>query len=274
MPVFQKFLLWIYKIVQKTGLLEKIWFKKIFWAAYFFYKRHFEDPFFGLTQRYPELFQGGHILDIGANIGYTATVFAKVMTSGFRIYAFEPERKNFVSLRQIIKINQQREIIIPIQAAVGETQGIIQLWHNKNHHADHRIATKEFQNLGIDLGKVSTVNLWSIDSFVESELDNARVKFIKIDVQGYELPVCLGMEKTLAANPNAVVALEYMPDSIRELGFEPEKITKFFQDRKYFIYLIGKKGNLAIANHQLMNELAKKRGYIDLLFSRKPLLIN
>ncbi len=272
MQVFQKLLLWIYRIFQKIGLLEKIWFKKIFWVTYFLYKRHFEDPFFGLTQRYPELFQGGNILDIGANIGYTATVFAKVMTSGFRIYAFEPERKNFVSLRQIIKINQQREIIIPIQAAVGETQGIIQLWHNKNHHADHRIATKEFQNLGIDLGKVSTVNLWSIDSFVASELDNARVKFIKIDVQGYEFPVCLGMEKTLAANPNAVVALEYMPDSIKELGFEPEKITKFFQDREYFTYVIGKKGNLEIAHHQLINELVKKRGYIDLLFSREPLL--
>ncbi|MGF1479234.1 MAG: FkbM family methyltransferase [Cyanophyceae cyanobacterium] len=272
MHVFQKILLWIYRRFQKLGLLEKAWFKKIFWTAYFLYKRHFEDPFYGLTQRYPALFQGGNILDIGANIGYTSVVFSKAITSGFRVYAFEPDYQNSVSLRQIIKLNQQKERIIPIQAAVGETQGTIQLWHNQNHHADHRIATKEFKDLGRDLKKVSTVDLWSVDSFVFSKLDRARVKFIKIDVQGYEFPVCLGMKETLVANPDAVIALEYMPASVEELGFDPEKIIGFFQEREYFMYVLGKQGNLELAREQLVNKLVKQRGYIDLLFSREPLL--
>lgn len=62
-----------------------------------------------------------------------------------------------------------------------------------------------------------------------------------------------------------------MPASIKELGFEPEKIINFFQVREYFIYIIGKR-NLKIAHRQLINKLVKKRGYIDLLFSREPLL--
>ena len=270
MRFFQKFLLWIYYIVQKIGLLENSLFKKLFWRTYFLYKRQYEDPFFGLTNRYPEFFREGNIIDVGANIGYTATVFARAITSDFQVYAFEPDPQNFDSLRQIVSLNKLQEKVVPVQAAVGETKGAIQLWHNKNHHADHRIATRKFQT-EIDLEKVSTVDLWSIDSFVVSELKNADVKFIKIDVQGYEFAVCLGMEKTLTANPNAVVALEYMPESIEELGFEPEQILQFFQDKKYFSYIIEKKGNLKTAHHQLINKLVQQKGYIDLLFSREAL---
>jgi hypothetical protein len=47
------------------------------------------------------------------------------------------------------------------------------------------------------------------------------VRFIKIDVQGYEPAVCQGMEGTLTANPDCVVSLEYMPEALArgEAGF-------------------------------------------------------
>ncbi|GBF82953.1 FkbM family methyltransferase [Aphanothece sacrum] len=271
MQFFQKILLSIYSLVNKTGLLETPWFKKIFWSCYFLYKKYFEDPFFGLTKQYPDFFREGNILDIGANIGYTATIFSKAMTPGFRVYAFEPDQTNFLSLKEIIKIHKSIEKIIPIQAAVGETTGTIKLWHNENHHADHRIATEEYQKSGVNLTQVSSVPIWSVDKFVESELQNEVIKFIKIDVQGYELPVCLGMEKTLTANPDAVVALEYMPDSMSELGFVPEEIFHYFQERAYFMYIINQKGKLEIAEGKIIDQLVKKRGYIDLVFSQKNL---
>ncbi|MEB3189648.1 MAG: FkbM family methyltransferase, partial [Snowella sp.] len=211
MKVFQRILLIIYSLLNKTGLLETDYFKKIFWFAYFLYKQYVEDPFWGFTQKYPHLFQGGNILDIGANIGYTSTVFSRVIYPGFKVYAFEPDDRNFKSLKEIIKLRKKIGKIIPIKAAVGESKGTIKIWHNENHHADHRIVTEKYKNSEINLLNVSTVPCWSIDSFVDSELENQAIKFIKIDVQGYELPVCLGMQNTLAANPDLVVVLEYMP---------------------------------------------------------------
>ncbi|ACB49873.1 hypothetical protein cce_0522 [Crocosphaera subtropica ATCC 51142] len=269
MSIIQQVLLWIYALFKKTGLLETAWFKKIFYWAYFFYKKHIEDPFFGLTQQYPELFIGGHILDVGANIGYTATLFSQVITPGFQVYAFEPEIKNIDSLREILNIYHLIGKVIPIQAAVGAKKGTIELWHNESHHADHRILTDTYKASGVAVQEVSQVALLSIDEFVRDELNNAAIKFIKIDVQGYEFPVCLGMEKTLQANPDAVVVLEYMPSAITELGFMPQEILVFFQERDYFMYVLTQRGKLLKADLAIIEQEIKKKTYIDLVFTHQ-----
>ncbi len=271
MKSIQQILLWIYKVIKETGLLENKWVQSIFYQAYFFYKRYFEDGFWGLTQEHPQLFQGGNILDIGANIGYTSTIFSQAITEGFQVYAFEPEEENFISLRKIINLHKRIGKIIPIQAAIGQHQGEIELWYNKDHHADHRILTEEYKKSGVNLLKVSTVPMWSVDSFVELKIANAVVKFIKIDVQGYELQVCLGMEKTLKANPDLVIAIEYSPSSMIELGFIPKELLDFFQAKGYLMYLLTQRGKLKLLENHSISSLIEKSGYIDLLFTKQEL---
>src|SRR5436305_14886932 len=87
--------LWVYRHVRRTGLLDVGPIGRAYEAVYARYKRHMEDPFYHLTQRHPELFTGGHIIDAGANIGYTATVFAAALDGGFTVLAFEPSSENF-----------------------------------------------------------------------------------------------------------------------------------------------------------------------------------
>ena len=58
----------------------------------------------------------------------------------------------------------------------------------------------------------------SIDSFLESK--PGPVSFVKIDVQGYELAVCQGMQNTLRKNLDITIVLEYTPSAMRELGFD------------------------------------------------------
>jgi FkbM family methyltransferase len=64
----------------------------------------------------------------------------------------------------------------------------------------------------------------SIDSFLESKQE--RVSFIKIDVQGYELAVCQGMQETLRQNPGITIVLEYMPSAMREMGVEADRFFR------------------------------------------------
>jgi FkbM family methyltransferase len=271
MQLIQKAILSIYGVVNKTGLLQFPWAKRLFWVSYCWYKKYFEDPFFCLSQKYPSLFRGGNILDIGANIGYTAMLFSKAIAKGFQVYAFEPDRENFDILKEAIARCKVRNTIIPIQAAVGESEGTIEFWHNDKHHADCRVVTKDYQKSGIASQKISVVPLRSIDSFVSSEIDKAVIKFIKIDVQGYELPVCYGMQQTLLANPNLVVALEYAPQSMLDLGFSPQELLEFFEAKNYFIYVLARKGQLALTRRENIDRLASKRGYIDLIFSKQKI---
>jgi len=84
-----------YALARKSGFLDTRLGESTLDHAYFAYKRFVEDPFAALATRHPELFRGGNILDVGANIGYTASVFARASSEGFQVYAFEPEEKNW-----------------------------------------------------------------------------------------------------------------------------------------------------------------------------------
>jgi hypothetical protein len=72
----------------------------------------------------------------------------------------------------------------------------------------------------------------------------APFAFIEVGVQGYELPVCKGTERTLAINPWRILALEYMLSAMRELGFQPEELINWLQQRNYKVHTIEKHGRL------------------------------
>ncbi len=259
-----------YNLARSSGLLELGLFKRAFLPSYFIYKRWYEDPFWALTQRSPELFKGGDILDIGANIGYTAFVFASAIKRPAKIYAFEPDLASFATLGEIIRRKNLGDSVEIFNMAVGRADGSIEFWHNEEHSADHRVVTERFKTSCAADDKVTTVAVTSVDSFVAArKLQN--ISFVKIDVQGYELAVCEGMRKTLEKFPEVSIAFEYAPDGMRELGFEPGALLDFVRSAGYQLHVLTRAGTtLAPANHAI--ELAVERsGYVDLLCSKKTL---
>ena len=90
-----------YSIVKRAQLLENPLSRRGFHALYRLYKRYGSDPYRQLVQTRPRLFSGGHILDIGANIGYTASVFAEALTGNTCVFAFEPEPWSFSTLSRM-----------------------------------------------------------------------------------------------------------------------------------------------------------------------------
>lgn len=234
---FEKLVRGAFALVRASHLLETGVGRQIYITAYFQYKRYLEDSYTSLLRRRPELFQDGDILDIGANVGYTAAVFARGLSNGFKVYAFEPEPLNFGLLKTTITQRELGERVVPVQAAVGSSDGALDLWINPAHPADHRIRTAEFAG---QIGSAQTVRVpvVSIDSFVRERAIRS-ISFIKIDVQGFEPEVCTGMERTLAENPAAAVGLEYMPDAMTTLGFEPAALLEWFESRGYQASAVG-----------------------------------
>jgi FkbM family methyltransferase len=256
----------VYWLARKSHLLDTGWGRRAFAASYFWYKRYLEDPFYNLVQRHAELFRGGNILDIGANIGYTATVFSRAVDPEYKVYAFEPEQFNYDLLELSLQANKTSGRIVPIRSAVGDRDGTIEVGENKHHHADHRILTDQFRESASPSGSVATPVL-QIDSFVKTQGGEFPVRFIKVDVQGYEFPVCKAMEHTLAENPRAILALEYMPEAMRELGFQPEDLLKWLEHRDYRAYTLEKDGQIRPG----VADPSQGQGYVDLLFSREKL---
>ena len=259
-----------YDWAQRAGLLERSWFRGIFVTAYFLHKRFYEDPFWSLIHERPELFRGGDVLDIGANIGYTASLFARVVSRGAKVYAFEPDRRAFQMLLEVVRRKNLGAAIEAIHSAVGAEVGSVEFWHNQSHSADHKVVTLAFKASGPAPGCIESTPLTSVDAFVGLR-QLQRIAFIKVDVQGYELAVCQGSEETLQRFPDATLCVEYSPESLRDLGFEPRELLHFLRSRGYHIYLLTP-GKLALAHNDAeIESFTASAGYVDLLCSRKLL---
>jgi FkbM family methyltransferase len=253
-----------YSLVKRSGLLETAVGRQLFRSAYFLYKRRIEDDLHGLVVSRPELVRCGNILDIGANIGFTATVLARAIDPGYHVYAFEPEPYNFGMLQETANRRGLKGKITPLQCAVGAEERVIELWRNMRHHADHRVITEQFRSIVSGVTGIS-VPMTSIDQFLVR--NPGPVSFVKIDVQGFELPVCQGMSKTLEMNPDLAIVLEYAPSALRELGFHPSQLVGFLVSRGFQIYQVLPKGRLSPG---IPADLADT-GYADVLFSRRSL---
>lgn len=257
-----------YGAVKKTGVLEIAPAKRLFTQSYFFYKRFLEDPFDDLLKARPELLSGGHVLDVGANLGYTALLFSKYISPEYKVFAFEPDKENFKLLEQEINRRRLNAKIEAVKAAVGKEEGMIDLWYNPSHHADHRVATEKFKET-VDGKGIEQVKLWSIDSFLAKNSISAPVAFLKSDVQGFELPVMEGMRQTIEENPQMVIAFEYCPEEIIELGYDPADLFALLKNYGFCFSLVEKGKSPVALDLEKLDKITNERGYIDILCERK-----
>lgn len=263
----------VYKLARSAGYLDLPLFKRVSLFSYFLYKRWYEDPFWALARRSPELF-GGDILDIGANIGYTACVFAAAVKANAKapakIYAFEPDLASFSTLGEIIRRKNLGDSVEIINMAVGSADGSLEFWHNEEHSADHRVVTEQFKTSRPAEDKITTVAVTSVDNFVGTrKLHN--ISFVKIDVQGYELAVCEGMRQTLEKFPGLSVAFEYAPDGMRELGFEPSALLGFFRSAGYQLHILSRDATTLAADNRAFELAVERSGYVDVLCCKNSL---
>jgi FkbM family methyltransferase len=252
----------MYQAARRTGILETAFGRGFFASTYFLYKRY-EDHLADLLRAQPWLIRGGNALDVGANIGYSAWVLARAIDPGRLVYAFEPEPGNYRMLERAVSQPRYNGRVVAVQCAVGAAAGEIQLWLNQGHPADHRVITEAFRRSDRTVSGV-TVPLVSVDRFVEGH--PGPVSFIKIDVQGYEQEVCNGMTDTLDRYPDLAIVIEYAPESMRALGFNPPLLLEFMRKRNFACFAVGPKGRISAG----LTQGIAGSSYVDLLFTRHP----
>ena len=262
----------MYRAIERTGALENRFVQDFFQRAYFVYKRTLEDAFAGLVRSRPDLFVSGHIIDVGANIGYTSTLFLSRMSKGFKLFAFEPESRNFDQLLRAIQRSGREQEVVALRAAVGSADGSVELRINRDHHADHRVVQDRARLQDQDSATVVSVPLRSLDSVMREHAALTPISFVKIDVQGYELPVLHGMEGIIAANPNLTIAFEYDVESLRSMNTSGEELLQFFTQRGFWLSLLGRSAELVPYTQAALGEEIKKRGYVDFVATRERIV--
>jgi FkbM family methyltransferase len=154
---------------------------------------------------------GDRVLDVGANLGYFSLVAAaRVGTSG-RVYAFEPEPRNYELLVANVRLNRFEDRVTCCEAGLSDQAGQAQLYLSDNNFGDHQLQPDAPGRpaVGVTLEQGSE---WFAGR--ESQLD-----FVKVDVQGAEHTVIKGLLPLLQASGDRLrVLLELTPLSLRSAG--------------------------------------------------------
>jgi len=117
------------------------------------------------------------ILDLGANVGYTAIFFDRKFTNA-EIACVEPMPQNVAVLRQNLALNDVAATVI--DAAVTVTDSIVQM---ETHARDygHKIAVDPME-VTTDLVSCKGISVPSI----MKQMGWNRISLLKVDIEGYE----------------------------------------------------------------------------------------
>ena len=179
-----------------------------------------------------EIQKGDVIIDIGANVGYYTLLMAKLVGSDGKVFAFEPEPKNFALLRENVKINNYQNIILE-QRAVANQTGKTRLYLCDTNTEMHRLDnSKNFKSsILIDVVKLD-------DYFHDSEFLK-KINFLKIDVEGTEFDVINGMIRILENNKKIKILLEFIPQHLVGHGSRPNDLINLLLNQNFELFYIN-----------------------------------
>jgi FkbM family methyltransferase len=177
--------------------------------------------------------KGDVVLDIGANIGWYSLALAKNISSDITFFAFEPEPLNFSLLQQNQAQNKTTNLILENKAISDKTgHSILFLYHPKNS------GRHSLLDINPQTKKSVSVETTRLDDFLSNKkIDVQRVKFIKIDIEGYEFFALKSGIELMKVLP--YMFIEFSPASIRKGGQDPAEFIAWLQELNFSFYNIN-----------------------------------
>ena len=217
---------------------------------------------------------GMTVVDIGANIGYFTLLAASLVGEKGKVFAFEPEPRNYALLVKNIEVNGYKNVI-PLQKAVSNEAGKVELFVDTVTSGEHSLFKAAVEREKKSSIEPIIVDVVSLDEFLK---DNERpIDIIKMDIQGAEMVALLGMVKTVRNNDDLKIFTEFWPYGLQQSGVSPEEYyNKLMQLGFKFTYLINDhKQKLEIVNSQAIAKYCqrttlKQLSHLNLLCSKSP----
>jgi len=177
------------------------------------------------------------VIDVGAHVGdYTRDVLE--CNQGALIFAFEPHPMAYKKLITNVTSNN----IHAFNLAVGNVNGITELYdYDTEDSSVHASLYKDvIEGLHKGKSKSYSVNIIKLDDFLQ-EKDIDRIDLLKIDTEGNEYNVLLGVESYLRSNKIRAIHFEF-----NEMNIVSKVSFKDFWDLldKYKFYRILPGGEL------------------------------
>ena len=163
---------------------------------------------------------GDVALDVGANLGAYALLFAQWVGSTGHVYAFEPAPEARRGLERHVQLNGCEDRVTISADAISAARGAVR-FRASGPHGDNHIVTADAP----DAADRIEVRNTSIDDFCRTH--HLGPALIKIDVEGAELDVLKGARQTIAARGDALhLYVEMHPRAWPSFGSSREQMEQ------------------------------------------------
>ena len=172
----------------------------------------------------PKQFQKPFVaLDVGANVGSWTGALLDIAPEA-HVFAFEPSEAAFGALEARFR---NFENVSTINVAVGEEAGKAHLFADHPGSGLASLSPRRLDHFGIEFSHVEEVPVLTLDDWCERK--GVTPQLLKMDVEGHEMSVLRGAEKTL----NLVQVVQF------EFGGANIDTRTYFQDFFYFFRAVG-----------------------------------
>ena len=173
---------------------------------------------------------GTVVIDIGANLGYLAVIFSKLVGDKGKVHAVEPVNP----VRKILTKNTKGLTNIQIYPyALGNENKFIQLGNNTRIKKGYVASGSHFVMDQKANNKANTDVVFEAEMRKGSELFSQldQLDFIKCDIEGFETVVLPEME---------AIIMRFKPSLLVETGGSNRKqMLDFFNERNYDAYILN-----------------------------------
>jgi len=171
------------------------------------------------------------VFDVGANIGWYSILFSKYF-SGVKVHSFEPDPENFGILKFNIELNNFENVFLN-NIGLGKEKGIVKLYQYKKGN----LGRHSMLEINDGYGSTIDVNISSFDEYIKNmKINISKIKFLKIDIEGYEYFAFLGGKEFLKYIPT--IMAEFSPSYMRKVGLDPAKLISLLRSYDFSPFMI------------------------------------
>jgi FkbM family methyltransferase len=204
---------------------------------------------------------GMRVADVGAHIGYFSLLLSQLVGESGTVHAVEPAEENVRFLEQNVAANRLRnvEVIAAAAGAVSRRRTLIVTGSSDSHGFYEHPRT----------AAAATIE---VDEVPLDELFGGSLDFAKIDVEGAELEVLLGMERLIDESPDLRLVVEWNPQCLHAAGRDAFELPRLLRRQGFDLTVVDDRARRRATVENVLADLEAGRlpsdWYGNLLCSR------
>lgn len=193
--------------------------------------------------------QGKTIYDIGAYVGITTMFFARSVGNAGKVIAFEPNPENCLKLQENVRLNSFDNVRL-MKIGLGdreETKTLtVRCYESATGSMKEEVKSRILKEWH---SKCFQIKVYPLDVYIE-ENNLSKPDFVKIDVEGMEYNVLLGMKNTISKyNPSLFAEIHGV--DVKSKIENVQKIVEFLDLYEYSIYHIESRKTISTKTLQI-----------------------